>query len=320
MSFWGIELLPGKKYEQTCDDNLNVTAAVLAATASHGGRNSVQAEVDGNVFTIANLKIESKEQKSLDLFFEQGETVTFFITGSDPVHLSGYYQPQEMPFDMDDEEGMDEEELQRQLALGMNDESFDDSEEEEAPKPAEKKNQKQQQPAKGTPNAKNNNNQKAKAEASPAPQGKRKGEANTPNAKKGKSTPESPTATSTSAPGTPTADKSLSKQMPNGLRITDITIGSGDPVKNGAFVRVKYVGRLENGKKFDSCEKASGFRFRLGVGEVIKGWDHGVKGMRVGGKRTLVIPAALGYGSRGAPPDIPPNATLHFDVECVGAN
>eukprot|EP01119_Soliformovum_irregulare_P007860 TRINITY_DN2040_c0_g1_i2.p1 TRINITY_DN2040_c0_g1~~TRINITY_DN2040_c0_g1_i2.p1 ORF type:complete len:193 (+),score=84.59 TRINITY_DN2040_c0_g1_i2:57-635(+) len=192
MSFWGIELLPGKKYEQTCDDNLNVTAAVLATTASHGGRNSVQAEVDGNVFTIANLKIDSKEQKSLDLFFEQGESVTFFITGQDPIHLSGYYQPQEMPFDMDDEEGMDEEELQRQLALGMNDESFDDSEEEEAPKPVEKKNQKQQQqPAKGTPNAKNGNNQKQKAaETSPAaaPQGKRKGEANTPNAKKGKST------------------------------------------------------------------------------------------------------------------------------------
>ena len=79
-----------------------------------------------------------------------------------------------------------------------------------------------------------------------------------------------------------------------------------------------YTGRLDDGTVFDSSlERGQPIKFELGAGKVIKGWDQGVDGMAVRGKRQLVIPAALGYGARGAPPAIPPNALLHFDVELV---
>jgi FK506-binding nuclear protein len=79
---------------------------------------------------------------------------------------------------------------------------------------------------------------------------------------------------------------------------------------------VYYCGRLKgSNKKFDANETGLGFKFRLGKGEVIKGWDLGVEGMKIGGKRKLIIPANLAYGKRGAPPDIPPNAQLQFEVE-----
>ena len=94
----------------------------------------------------------------------------------------------------------------------------------------------------------------------------------------------------------------------------------GKLAKAGKKVVMKYVGRLKsNGKVFDQTAGSKTFAFRLGVGEVIKGWDMGVEGMRIGGKRRLVIPAPLGYGKTGAGRDIPPNSTLLFDVEVVGA-
>lgn len=86
-------------------------------------------------------------------------------------------------------------------------------------------------------------------------------------------------------------------------------------------VAVYYTGKLaKNGKQFDQTNKGPGFKFKLGQGRVIKGWDLGVAGMKVGGKRKLTIPAALAYGAGGAPPQIPPNSTLVFDVELKALN
>jgi len=99
----------------------------------------------------------------------------------------------------------------------------------------------------------------------------------------------------------------------------DESVGVGRPAQVGKLVSVKYIGKLANGKTFDSSLQKP-FKFRLGTGSVIKGWDLGVKGMKVGGKRKLVIPPHLAYGSSGAPPDIPPNSTLLFDVELVEAS
>lgn len=82
-------------------------------------------------------------------------------------------------------------------------------------------------------------------------------------------------------------------------------------------VGVRYIGKLTNGKVFDSNTKGAPFVFRLGGGEVIKGWDVGVAGMNVGGTRKLTIPPALAYGSKGAPPDIPKNAVLEFEVKLL---
>ena len=104
----------------------------------------------------------------------------------------------------------------------------------------------------------------------------------------------------------------------SGLSITDLKIGDGPEATAGQTVSVNYRGTLENGQEFDSSYKRGPFEFPLGAGRVIKGWDEGVAGMKVGGKRKLVIPPELGYGSRGAGRVIPGNATLIFEVELLG--
>ena len=109
----------------------------------------------------------------------------------------------------------------------------------------------------------------------------------------------------------------------SGLRYEDTTVGTGAEARAGQYVTVHYTGWLYNdgvkGAKFDSSkDRNDPFQFGLGRGMVIRGWDEGVQGMKVGGTRVLVIPAQLGYGARGAGGVIPPNATLMFEVELLG--
>jgi FKBP-type peptidyl-prolyl cis-trans isomerase len=105
----------------------------------------------------------------------------------------------------------------------------------------------------------------------------------------------------------------------SGLEYWDIRVGKGTTAITGQRVKVHYTGWLTTGKKFDSSVDAGRpFSFTLGGGEVIKGWDEGVAGMKVGGKRQLHIPPQLAYGARGYPGAIPPNATLIFDIELLG--
>ena len=110
----------------------------------------------------------------------------------------------------------------------------------------------------------------------------------------------------------------------SGLQFEEITIGEGEEAVAGQHVTVHYTGWLQNadgsaGNKFDSSkDRGDPFEFPLGAGHVIKGWDEGVQGMKVGGARKLIIPSSLGYGARGAGGVIPPNATLIFEVELLG--
>ena len=111
-------------------------------------------------------------------------------------------------------------------------------------------------------------------------------------------------------------------EMPDGLKYTDTKTGDGTVARSGNKVSVHYTGWLSDngakGKKFDSSvDRGQPFQFTLGAKQVIAGWDEGVAGMKVGGKRTLTIPPELGYGARGAPGAIPPNSTLIFDVELL---
>jgi FKBP-type peptidyl-prolyl cis-trans isomerase len=136
-------------------------------------------------------------------------------------------------------------------------------------------------------------------------------------------TPEAPVA-SPEAPKTEAAAPASGKMVKtsSGLQYEDTKVGEGEPAKAGDTVSMNYTGWLYNdgkqGAQFDSSVGKAPFDFPLGGGRVIKGWDEGVAGMKPGGKRTLIIPADLGYGDSGAGADIPPGATLKFEVEYLG--
>jgi FKBP-type peptidyl-prolyl cis-trans isomerase len=138
-------------------------------------------------------------------------------------------------------------------------------------------------------------------------------------------TAEASSADTAQTAGTQTADtqtnSSTTKSMDTNLKIVDTTVGTGAVAENGETVTVNYVGKLDDGSTFDSSfSRNKPFDFVLGAGRVIKGWDLGVLGMKVGGTRELTIPSDLGYGANGYPPVIPGNATLHFTVTLLAVS
>eukprot|EP00770_Monocercomonoides_exilis_P014143 MONOS_14089.1-p1 / transcript=MONOS_14089.1 / gene=MONOS_14089 / organism=Monocercomonoides_exilis_PA203 / gene_product=peptidylprolyl cis-trans isomerase, FKBP-type domain containing protein / transcript_product=peptidylprolyl cis-trans isomerase, FKBP-type domain containing protein / location=Mono_scaffold00935:731-1751(+) / protein_length=322 / sequence_SO=supercontig / SO=protein_coding / is_pseudo=false len=168
------------------------------------------------------------------------------------------------------------------------------------------------QPAKGTFEQKSENTKKEQQK--PAPEKKSKKEEKKPEPKKNEKD-NKPKAASPAQPA-----KDTTQRLRGGVIAHDEVVGKGKKATSGMRVKMLYEGRLNNakGKLFDqNKDKKHPFMFRLGVGEVISGWDIGVAGMQIGGVRTLTIPPEMGYGARGAPPDIPKNATLWFRVQLV---
>ena len=134
----------------------------------------------------------------------------------------------------------------------------------------------------------------------------------------GSDKPSAPSAASTPSASSPMKVTGQPTTTASGLQYWDIVVGNGATATPGINVKVHYSGFLTNGQKFDSSrDRNQPFVFPLGEGQVIKGWDEGVAGMKVGGQRQLRIPPELGYGAAGAPGAIPPNATLIFDVELL---
>merc|ERR1712200_375517 len=132
-----------------------------------------------------------------------------------------------------------------------------------------------------------------------------------------------PEARSTSVKKEKPSENNTSKSPKQDIRkggvvVTEVQEGTGAGIKPGQKASVYYKGSLKNGRVFDSKLNGSPFTFKLGAGEVIKGWDAGVTGMKIGGKRKLTVPAHMAYGKQGAPPEIPPNSNLNFEVTLLG--
>ena len=346
-SFWSFSLPPGSKLSQAVPQSgcVCLTSAVLAEPsdgrvvlmAASGGMSAVLC----NLFTRGDGVGSGHEVAKLGQPFHE-DFELFVVGGSADVHVSGFYrgdlgpaevlrdarapikvstkappaasgsgpsaaergravsskaqEEEEEDEDEDDEDG--EEEDEDEDDEGESEEEDEEEEEDDdemplAPSSVEAilrgKAPSAKRPAAGPPAGAGE--QKRPKEAAREP----------PAAKPAKGTDSKPKGDAV-------------RRLPSGVEVQDISGGAGAVAAKGKKVKVKYVGNLTNGKMFDSGT----ITFKLGAGEVIPGWDKGLEGMKVGGKRKLKIPPQLAYGKRGAPPTIPPNATLLFDCTLMG--
>lgn len=289
-------------------------------------------------FVICTLDTERNYQQPLDITVNHGEKVFFVVTGTHTVYLTGNYIMDDDDDEDDEDEDdydLDPEELDYELGGEDSDESDEldgledpriqeiDSDEEEAPKLVPVKKGKNKRSAEEATEGLDELMAKDDAKLSKKQQKKlknNKGEAVATEDKKdakkvqfAKNLEQGPTGSTEKAKQ---AKATPSVKVVQGVTVDDRTIGNGRTVKNGDTVGVRYIGKLQNGKQFDANKKGKPFSFKVGKGQVIKGWDIGVVGMSIGGERRLTIPAHLAYGSRGLP-GIPANSTLTFDVKLL---
>ncbi|POR36383.1 Peptidyl-prolyl cis-trans isomerase [Tolypocladium paradoxum] len=290
-------------------------------------------------FVVCTLDTDRNYQQPLDITVNHGEKVFFVVTGTHTVYLTGNYVMDDEEDDSDDDED-DYDFSPDELEYGMGDDVSDDESdelddienprvtevdsEEEVPKLVETKKGKNKRTAE---EAGNLDDMIAKADDSKLSKKQQKklknnkGEAvAAEDAKKdrkvqfAKNLEQGPTGSAEKAKQA--GEGSVGVKVVQGVTIDDRTIGKGRTVKNGDTVGVRYIGKLANGQQFDANKKGKPFSFKVGKGQVIKGWDVGVVGMSIGGERRLTIPAHLGYGSRGMP-GIPANSQLTFDVKLL---
>ncbi|KNC87213.1 hypothetical protein SARC_00649 [Sphaeroforma arctica JP610] len=317
-AFWCLVCEPGNKYSQTVEEGFNICSAALGADAE-AGSTTLYARVEDDEVALCTLNKDKWPQYPLTIPFATGTELCFFVKGKNRIYLTGFTDGEE---ENDDEEidpsmydprmiqamkeqglipnsededdsgsdgGSDDSELMAEL-LGGSSESDDATKVVEIP--AEKK----------LPTKRVAEEQTAKAVA-----------------KKVKKEKEAPKALKEAVkPKEQPSKKPKQTKLASGTIVEDVKVGTGAMAKKGKNVGMRYVGRLaSNNKVFDQNTGGKPFRFRLGAGEVIKGWDQGLEGMQVGGKRILRIPPSSGYGARGAPPTIPGNSTLLFECELV---
>ncbi|KAI8801947.1 hypothetical protein BJ742DRAFT_835059 [Cladochytrium replicatum] len=338
LSFWGLVLEPNKSYSQVVESDFRISMATLAKKGNSTKPVIVQVTVEDSTFNLCTLQSGHRENQPLEIYFSEGEEISLQAVGDAAVHLTGFHYVDTALMDgtrqfrafnklithntgnddMDDEEGEEDDEdeegaeydeaLLAKLANGEameeddDDEDDDEEEEELAPKAGSKrKNGEKEPPAK-----------KAKLESAIAAV-----KQDVPKEQKQKQDKKQDKKEQQAAKESPKKEGDNLRTLPSGLVIEDVETGNGPKAKKGSTVAVRYIGKLSNGKVFDSNVKGQPLSFTVGKGEVIKGWDVGLDGMTVGSKRKLTIPPALAYGSRGAPPEIPPNSTLHFEVKLL---
>ncbi|KAJ1823163.1 peptidylprolyl isomerase fpr3 [Coemansia sp. RSA 2599] len=344
--FWGLTIVPGKTYSQNVDMPFRLSNAALDATIKSNTRTSVMLTVDDKSFVLCSLTPGSIEQQTVDITLSEGENITFETTGDNIVHLTGnfvYDMDEDSSEDEDDEDDEDEidlndispEELKEMVEEGLIDprilmgegesdeEDLDyDSEdadaddrirevtdEEEAELVAEVEEEK--------PSAKEVKIKKQAEKKRKAEQETQKEAASPKKSKQAEKAEKRAQKEAEKKAEKKAEAKPKTKDCGSGVMADIIKEGDGPAAKNGQRVGMYYIGKLTNGKVFDKNTGGKPFWFRLGGGEVIRGWDKGILGMKKGGERRLTIPSNMAYGKRGAPPDIPPNATLVFDIRMV---
>ncbi|KAJ8943574.1 hypothetical protein NQ318_008278 [Aromia moschata] len=348
--FWGLIMEPQRRYTQQVKKAFHISMAALDISTSSDEPAQVMCGFEGRNYLLCTLRKPDMLQCSLDLNFDVGSEVSFAANGKCHVHLTGYLTDELLDTTEELEEEQSDKEisvtskkrskgalenghtdsddsdldvntlLEKSLsdsddddsdALGDEeneedeDEEDEDIEEEESSLSEEETEEivpnKQKSKANGVPKKTKNENKKEERDRRKKEDQIKQNVANTKIERK------SPIKES---------QTSRKKTVQGGVIIEDLKEGQGNPAKNGKFVSVYYEGRLkQNNKVFDATTKGNGFSFRLGSGEVIKGWDVGVLGMKPGGKRRITCPPSMAYGQKGSPPAIPPNSTLVFEVE-----
>ncbi|KAL5612272.1 hypothetical protein BROUX41_000188 [Berkeleyomyces rouxiae] len=292
-------------------------------------------------FVICTLDTQRNFQQPIDIHISEGETVFFVVSGTHNVYLTGNYVIPPEDDDEDDCDSCDENDEDYELPEGMEDDSEEDSEvdelddlahprvteiesEDEAPKLVDTSKKSKKRAAeenldemiKSDDKTKKQKNNQGKSVAAAAES--KKGDKKVQFAKQLEQGP-TPSADAKKADSKPAAAKAApvsTKKVVQGVTVDDRKTGAGRAAKKGDTVGMRYIGKLDNGKVFDANKKGKPFYFKLGKGEVIKGWDIGVAGMAIGGERRLTIPAPLAYGSKSLP-GIPGNSQLTFDVKLL---
>jgi len=331
--FWGLTVNPNKRYETEVDEPFRITKACLKPSTATEGRTSslVFEDSEKTEFIIANLSL-SNFNETLDLAFNRGEKICLKVNGSATVHLTGHLlepdndvedsESDESDSDESEEEVLEEKVLKRKLVEETGSAKKRKKLQDEI---VESKNVLKTQ-APNIASKKDDKNIKLDiSKTKPVPQvngkldnGNNKKPVVKENTKaKSNKTTESQIKGGKENVSMKSKESSNKNRTSTGLIIKDVVIGKGQEAKKGNGVGMYYKGRLEsNDKLFDACVTGKPFKFKLGAKQVIAGWDQGIAGMKVGGKRRFIVPPHLAYGSSGAPPAIPSNATLVFDVEC----
>ncbi|KAI1315173.1 peptidylprolyl isomerase fpr4 [Mortierella claussenii] len=353
LGFWGLTVFPNKTYTQIVDNSFKLSMAALDEEAKPG-RSSIRVAVDKKTFILCSLIAGQVEQQNLDLVFTEGEEITFSVSGDNAVHLSGNYLPGDEGMDYSDEDmyGMEDEDDEdaeddededgeegnvivtkgaKRVADFVGDEDDDEDSEEDPDFTGEDDEDEDDDDSdddddddmlaggiddddEDDEEEEEDDEEEVEAPVIQKQEPVKKQELAATPAKKQKVSEEK----AVPAKGKEEAKKKDNiKTLPNGLIIEDVKIGDGARAKAGKKIGMRYIGRLTDGKVFDKNTGGKPFTFKLGAGEVIKGWDIGIQGMQVNGERRLTIPPALAYGAQGAPPDIPRNATLVFEVKLV---
>jgi FK506-binding nuclear protein len=349
VAVWSTALIPGKPVSVLPPCDLKITNAALGEEITdNNSRTTVKVTYKGpfleeddepemNMTVLCSLTPGKIEQSTVDITIGEDEEFVFEVTGKNTIYLTGNYIDQKPTYDgegfgdeeSDSENGYDLRDVSSDVELNPDEldelesdgdrfeevveakqislkRSHDDSMDVDTTVVKTSKKAKKQKGGDGqavaaiTPAAETGdeaNKQEVKDETKKSKKDKKKNK----EAKNADATESMP---------------SKSKELPGGLKINDIKTGTGPQAKKGSTVLMRYIGKLDNGKVFDKNTKGKPFSFRLGAGDVIKGWDEGIVGMQVGGERKLVIPPALAYGKKKTG-DIPPGSTLNFEVKLI---